>query len=150
MDYSEIRFSPIRKFKGPCFIDCAEQILLFWRRHVESASWFCQEKECVVTVVLDATFLTKGFHLVAIGSVNQVLFKPREILRPAIALSGVRTVVIHNHPSGDPLPSDSDVTVTKRLALASNIVGIFLQDHVIIGDDRYYSFLESDAPVLGR
>ena len=55
-----------------------------------------------MSIVLDARFNVKAFHLVAIGTLSQVLFEPREILRPAVAVSRARIVAMHNHPSGDP------------------------------------------------
>ena len=104
---------------------------LFWTKDVESAAWFCPDKECVVSIVLDTLFQVKAFHLVAIGSVNQVLFEPREILRPAVAVSEANCVVLHNHPSGDATPSNDDILITWRLIRAGQILGVTIVDHVI-------------------
>ena len=54
----------------------------------------------MVSIVLDTLFQVKAFHLVAIGTLNQVVFEPREILRPAVAVSGAKCLVLHNHPGG--------------------------------------------------
>ena len=112
----------------------------FWTKDVESAAWFCPDKECVVSIVLDTLFQFKAFHLVAIGSVNQVLFEPREILRPAIAVSGANCVVLHNHPSGDATPANDDILITWRLIRAGQILGVTIVDHVI--SNCPYLFLE--------
>src|ERR1700719_2972434 len=104
-------------------MDVPDAMKLFWTSHVECAAWFCADKECVVSVVLDTRFNVKAFHLVAIGSLSQVLFEPREILRPAVAVSGARFVAMHNHPSGDPRPSDEDLAITWRLVRAGQVLG---------------------------
>jgi hypothetical protein len=80
-------------------MDVPDAMKLFWTTHVECAAWFRADKECVVSIVLDARFIVKAFHLVAIGTLSQVLFETREILRPAVAVSGARIVAMHNHPS---------------------------------------------------
>jgi proteasome lid subunit RPN8/RPN11 len=122
---------------------------LFWTKHVESAAWFCPDKECVVSIVLDTLFQVKAFHLVAIGSVNQVLFEPREILRPAVAVSEANCVVLHNHPSGDATPSNDDILITWRLIRAGQILGVTIVDHVIIGENCHYSFRENQPDLFG-
>jgi DNA repair protein RadC len=156
MDYEDIqctgiRFVAVRRFKGPFFIDEPEMMTHFWRIHVESAAWFCPEKECVVCVVVDTLFQVKAFHLVAIGTLDGVLFGPREILRPAVLVNGARVVVLHNHPSGDPLPSFEDTAVTTRLIEAGEILGIQILDHVIIGEgtESRYSFRENQPELFG-
>jgi len=149
VDYSEIQFFSVRRFKGAFFIDAPEMMTLFWTKHVESAAWFCPDKECVVSIVLDILFQVKAFHLVAIGSVKEVLFEPREILRPAVALSGANCVVLHNHPRGDATPSHDDVLITWRLIRAGQILGIPIVDHVIIGENCHYSFRENQPDLFG-
>ena len=67
---------------------------------------------------------------------------PREVLR-AVLLAPTRAFVLwHNHPSGDPAPSEDDVAITRRLHTAAEIVGVDLVDHVIVGTASYYSFKE--------
>jgi hypothetical protein len=63
LDYAEIHFLPVRRFKGPFFMDVPDAMKLFWTTHVECAAWFCADKECVVSIVLDACFNVKAFHL---------------------------------------------------------------------------------------
>jgi DNA repair protein RadC len=103
----------------------------------------------VVSIVLDTRFNVKAFHLVAIGPLSQVLFEPREILRPAVAVSGARFVAMHNHPSGDPRPSDEDLAITWRLVRAGQVLGIPLLDHVIIGAEDHYSFRAKNPDMFG-
>lgn len=79
---------------------------------------------------------------VARGSLTDVEVHPREVFRPLIRQAAAAAVVAHNHPSGDPSPSASDVTFTRRLRRAGELLGIPILDHVIIGRDDYSSIAE--------
>lgn len=78
------------------------------------------------------------------GTVNYSLVHPREIFKEAYLLSASYIICIHNHPSGDACPSNNDIEVTSRIKEIGNIHGIGLLDHIIIGDNNYYSFFEDD------
>ena len=69
------------------------------------------------------------------GTVDQTFLHPRDIFRQAIRLGAVSVIVAHNHPSGDPTPSAEDIAETKRLRETGEVVGIPLDDHVVIGRD---------------
>ncbi|MBS3170044.1 DNA repair protein RadC [Candidatus Woesearchaeota archaeon] len=75
-----------------------------------------------------------------VGTLNASLIHPREILRIGISEGAAAFILVHNHPSGDPQPSDEDVVVTDQLRAAGKVVGIEFLDHVIIGKGTYYSF----------
>lgn len=77
-----------------------------------------------------------------IGSLNSSLIHPRELFKHAVLNSAATIIVSHNHPSGDPTPSQSDIDITKLLHKNSIMMDIELLDHIIIGKDRYYSFKE--------
>lgn len=77
-----------------------------------------------------------------IGSLNASIVHPREVFREAIRRSSAAVIVIHNHPSGDPSPSQEDIHVTRRLYEAGKMIGIELLDHLIIGDRRFVSLKE--------
>lgn len=79
---------------------------------------------------------------ITIGSLDASLITPRELFREAISNNSASVVVAHNHPSGDPSPSREDITVTKRLCEAGQMVGIEVLDHLIIGDGRWVSLKE--------
>jgi DNA repair protein RadC len=74
------------------------------------------------------------------GTVNASSIYPREIMKAAIKQDAVSLIFVHNHPSGDPQPSRYDKEVTRELVFAGNIMHIRVLDHIIIGNDRYYSF----------
>lgn len=74
------------------------------------------------------------------GTVNASSIYPREIIKAAIKHNAVSLIFVHNHPSGDPEPSKYDKEVTRDLVFAGNVMRIRVLDHIIIGNDRYYSF----------
>ena len=67
---------------------------------------------------------------------------PREVFRSAIINGAAAVILAHNHPSGDPAPSDEDLQITKRLCAAGKLIGIKCLDHIIIGSGRYFSFAD--------
>ena len=75
----------------------------------------------------------------SIGDLNSSASHPREVFSPAVRRSAGSVAFIHNHPSGDPAPSDADIDSTKRLVEAGNLLGIPVIDHIIIGDGEYVS-----------
>ena len=79
-----------------------------------------------------------------IGSINKSIVHPREIFKNAYLLSASFIICIHNHPSGDATPSNEDIEFTKKLYNISNIHAIYLLDHIIIGNNNYYSFFEDN------
>jgi DNA repair protein RadC len=106
------------------------------------------QKESLRVLLLDTRYRLKEVKEISIGSVNESIAHPREVFQPAIAASAYAIIVVHNHPSGDPTPSSTDHSLTRRLAEAAELLQIKLLDHVIIGspaDGRapYFSFKEA-------
>jgi DNA repair protein RadC len=93
--------------------------------------------------VLDAQQRFERDITVTRGILNGSLVHPREVFREAIAERAASVVLVHNHPSGDPNPSQDDRMVTNQLVLAGRLLDIPVQDHVIIGRGRYVSFVEA-------
>lgn len=79
-------------------------------------------------------------EMIAIGTVSEVLVHPREVFHPAIRHRASGIIVAHNHPSGDLTPSEADIELTKSLVKTGELVGIPVQDHLIVSDHGYYSF----------
>lgn len=104
--------------------------------------------EALWVLVLDARYRLLQQQEISRGTLSQSIAHPREIFKPAIVKRAYAIAVVHNHPSGDPLPSESDRRLTKRLLQAGELLQIPLIDHVIIGteaEDRapYFSFREA-------
>ena len=97
------------------------------------------EREETRAVFLDSRLKMISDKVVFTGTVGMAPMEPREILREALLADAVYFMLLHNHPSGDPTPSDADIKTTARVKEAGNTVGIRLKDHIIIGDNRYVS-----------
>jgi DNA repair protein RadC len=97
-------------------------------------------KEHFKLILLNPRNKIIGISTVSIGSLNASLVHPREVFKDAIGHSAASVVLAHNHPSGDPEPSEDDLTITKRLTEAGKILGIEVLDHIIIGKNNHYSF----------
>jgi DNA repair protein RadC len=93
-------------------------------------------------VTLDTKNHPIGKHMITTGTLKNSLVHPREVFRPAIADAANCIIVVHNHPSGDPTPSDQDISVTERLEQAAEIIGIALIDHIVVAGDKALSIQE--------
>jgi DNA repair protein RadC len=101
-----------------------------------------EKKEIFLVVLLDARHRILREERVSEGSLTSSIVHPREVFLPAVRESAGAVVLVHNHPSGDPRPSEEDVAVTRRLLHASELLGIRVLDHVIVGDGIYASLKE--------
>jgi DNA repair protein RadC len=99
-------------------------------------------QERFVVVFLDGRHRVLGHELVSQGTLTASLVHPREVFRPALRACAAALVLVHNHPSGDPTPSDEDREVTRRLARAGELLGIRVLDHVVVAERGYTSFRE--------
>lgn len=100
------------------------------------------KKEVFNIVMLDAKGNIIGIDEVSVGDLTSSIVHPRETFYSAVKKSASSIICVHNHPSGDPTPSDEDIDTTKKLAKAGKILGINLLDHVVIGDGKYFSMKE--------
>ena len=98
-----------------------------------------KKKEYFVVLLLDTRNQLIKTSEVSVGSLDASIVHPREVFKEAITGSAASVILVHNHPSGDPAASDDDISLTKRLVEAGEIVGIDVLDHVIIGDNNYLS-----------
>lgn len=100
-----------------------------------------EEQELVYCMMLDTRNALICDLCVTKGTVNTSLISPREIFIKAVSHRAVSIVLVHNHPSGDPSPSEEDIDITQRLYDAGNLIGISLLDHIIIGNNAYISIM---------
>jgi DNA repair protein RadC len=97
-------------------------------------------------MLLDTKFHLMKTTLLSVGSLDASVAHPREIFRVAASAGAAAVVLFHNHPSGDPTPSEDDVALTRRMTAAGEIMGIPVVDHMILADTHYFSF--RDAKML--
>ena len=113
------------------------------RQVFETFSFLMQEtKEMFITLHLDGKNRIICMDLVSIGSLNQSIVHPREVFKTACLSSAAAILLIHQHPTGDPSPSSEDISITRRLKEAGEIMSIKVLDHIIIGEGEYLSFVE--------
>lgn len=101
-----------------------------------------QKQEQMKLLMLNTKSKLIGESNISKGTVNASLVSPRELFIEALECGAVSIIMMHNHPSGDPTPSKSDLLLTKRVKDAGDLIGIELLDHIIIGNNCYISFAE--------
>lgn len=102
------------------------------------------DREKLVVVCLDTKSQPVSIEIVSIGTVNSAMVHPREVFKVAILTNASKIICFHNHPSGNTNFSKEDEDITKRLQKCSEILGIELVDHIVVGDDdKYFSFKEN-------
>ena len=100
-------------------------------------------QEQLLVSMFDSKCHLIGDSIIATGSVRGVLGSPREIFLQLFEKKAVFFILLHNHPSGDPSPSREDLALTQRMKACGELMDVELSDHIIIGDNRYYSFREN-------
>jgi DNA repair protein RadC len=118
---------------APQMVDTPERAVEYWRENIVVADWFDESKEALVVLVLNTRRRIIGHNLVTLGSLGSCSVEPREVFRPVIVAAGSAIILMHNHPSGDATPSQADITVTRDLIRAGQLLKIDLLDHVIVG-----------------
>ena len=100
------------------------------------------DREHFVEICLNTKNEPIMIHTVSIGTLNSTSVHPREVFKIAILSNAASIILGHNHPSGNPDPSEDDINVTRRLLSAGEILGITILDHIIIGSDKHCSLKE--------
>jgi DNA repair protein RadC len=106
------------------------------------------DREVLAVALLDTRFRLIKKEQISVGILNEALAHPREILKPALVHSAYAFTLVHNHPSGDPNPSDADFRLTRQISEAARVLHIIFLDHVIVGQPApgqtgYFSFKEA-------
>jgi len=102
------------------------------------------KKEHFVIFYLDSRNQEIKREIISVGSLNANLVHPREVFEPAVRHLAAQIILAHNHPSGDPEPSEDDLEITKRLTESGKILGIEVVDHIIVAKDGFLSFKEKN------
>ncbi len=102
------------------------------------------KQEHLYAILLDVKSKMIGKILISKGGLSSSIVHPREVFKLAIKKSSASIILVHNHPSGEPNPSNEDIKITKRLYSVGEIIGIEILDHIIIGDGKYISLKEKN------
>ena len=126
-----------RRYRGkkPKVICGPDDVVAFVGRKLKR-----EQREHFLVLLLNARHEVTGKETVSIGSLNASIVHPREVFKPALLASAASIVLVHNHPSGDPEPSEEDLGITKRLVQAGELLGIGVLDHVIVASRGIVSF----------
>lgn len=100
------------------------------------------KQECLKVIMLNTKNIVIGYQNVSLGGLNSSIVHPREVFCEAIKKCSASIIICHNHPSGDPTPSNEDISITHRLNECGKLLGIELIDHLIIGNGNFISFKE--------
>ena len=134
-----VRVALVRE-RGPAYPDPIRSAADVYRLLGPAArTW---DRERFLTVILDAKNRVIGVDEVAVGTLSAALVHPRELFKAILLANAAAFVVCHGHPSGDCAPSAEDEALTRRLKSAAELMGIPLLDHVVLGNDQFYSFAE--------
>ena len=97
------------------------------------------DRETFCALHLNAKGKPLSMSIISIGELTSTIVHPREVFKASILSNASAVIFMHNHPSGDPTPSDDDIETTKRLIACGELLGIKVVDHIVIGDNAYRS-----------
>ena len=103
-----------------------------------------EKREIAKVIILNNQNIVTQIIDVSTGGTNYAVLEPKHVLVDAVKMQAPKIILVHNHPSGDPTPSKTDILLTKRVKEAGDLIGIELLDHIIIGDNCYFSFAEKE------
>ncbi len=132
------RIAALSRHIGPVFSG-PDEIASFYMERMRH-----EPRETLILVMFDRKNMFLGEEVLSVGTSNASLISPAEIFRSALRGKAEFIVLLHNHPSGDPNPSREDINVTNRIRQCGELLEIPLMDHIIIGDNRYFSFCRSE------
>jgi DNA repair protein RadC len=133
---AEFKLVPLRETAAPHTRphgDTPEAIIKYWRAQVETSPNYCHTTEQAVVFFLNTRRRITGHVMAATGTLDTILIHPREIYHAAILANAAAIVMAHNHPSGDPTPSEADIKVTRDLIRAGQLLKIEMLDSIVIG-----------------
>ena len=133
---AEFKLVPMRETAAPQTRpqgDTPEAIATYWREQIQTSPNYSHTTEQAAVIMLNTRRRITGHVIAATGTLDTILIHPREIYHAAILANAAAIVLVPNHPSGDPTPSEADIKVTRDLIRAGQLLKIELLDSVIIG-----------------
>ena len=122
--------------------DTPQRAADYWRAHITTHPYFNPECECFVVLHLNTRRRIRGHNLVSTGTMDTILVHAREVFRTAIASGASAIMLMHNHPSGEPCPSEADIKVTRDLIRAGQLLKMEVIDHIVVGNPTHASLRE--------
>ncbi|NCN86268.1 JAB domain-containing protein [archaeon] len=120
-------------------IKCGKDVYNLMKEKLEGKT-----KEYFYCLLLDSKNKIIKIENVSVGILDASIVHPREIFKSAIKSSSSSIILVHNHPSGESTPSEEDISITKKLIECGDLLGINVIDHIIIGKNNYWSYLENE------
>ncbi len=114
-------------------LDTPETLVAYLRAGLAESVIFRPDVENLIVIHLNTRRKPIGFEIISTGTLDTLLVHPREVFKGAIVSNAAAIVLAHNHPSGDPSPSEADIKVTRELIRAGQVLKIELLDHVVLG-----------------
>lgn len=141
----EFKVVALRECPSPADLhdcDTPQKAADYWRLHVATNPYFNPEAECFVVLLLNTRRRVKGHQLLTIGTLDTLLVRAGDVFRVAVISAAASVILMHNHPSGDPTPSEADIKVTRDLIRAGQLLKIDVLDHVVVGNPNHASLRE--------
>jgi DNA repair protein RadC len=132
----EFKIQSLRECPTPAemqLCDTPDKAAAYWREHVVSHPYFNPDVECFIILLLNTRRKIQGHCLISTGTLDTILVHQREVFRPAVIGAAAAIVLMHNHPSGDPAPSEADIKVTRDLIRGGQLLKIDVLDHIVMG-----------------
>lgn len=140
----QVRFKPTR-FKSPATIGSPQDALSFLRPILKN-----QPRENLISIALHSGNQVVGFEIVSQGTANASLAVASEVFKAVLLTNSTAFILAHNHPSGNCEPSLEDRQIAERISEAAHLIGIELLDFLIVTEDSFYSFAQSEPSVLKK
>ena len=140
----QVRFKPTR-FKSPATIGSPQDALSFLRPILKN-----QPRENLISIALHSGNQVVGFEIVSQGTANASLAVASEVFKAVLLTNSTAFILAHNHPSGNCEPSHEDRQIAERISEAAQLIGVELLDFLIVTEDSFYSFAQSDSSALKK
>jgi len=140
----QVRFKATR-YRSPARITSPQDVYEFLRPMTRN-----QPRERLFSIALSPGNQVIGFELVSQGTANASLAYPCEVFKALLLTNATAFILAHNHPSGNPEPSLEDRQIAERISKAAQLIGVELLDFIIVTDERFYSFAQSDSSALKK
>lgn len=131
----EYKLVALREFpeRDNALADTPDSAAAYYRAHIPQSTGFRADVENFCVLLINTRRRIKGHLVISNGTLDTLLVHPREVFRPAFIAAAAAIILIHNHPSGDPAPSEGDIKVTRELIRAGTLLKIDVLDHLIFG-----------------